>query len=152
MAHNGPQTRVTVYNQHQIFIADGSQWYIYDSDTSVLTGYTTDDAAATIAPSTVTFLDGYFVFSINGASNDRFYITNLFQGTTVGGLDWAAAEGDPDILQAVIADRRDLYLMGKKTLEVWYNAGDPDNRQYISALSGRLYADRLCGQMVSTEI
>jgi len=127
MAHNGPQTRVTVYNQHQIFIADGTQWYIYDSDTAALTGYTTDDAAATLQPSTVTFLDGYFVFSINGASNDRFYITNLYQGTTVGGLDWATAEGDPDTLMAVASDRRDLFLFGKTTLEVWYNSGDADN-------------------------
>jgi len=125
MAHNGPQTRVTAYNQHQIFIADGTQWYIYDSDTSTLTGYTTDDAAATIQPSTVTFIDGYFVFSTT--DSDRFYITNLYQGTTVGGLDFATPEGDPDNLQAVAADRRDLFLFGQKTLEVWYNSGDPDN-------------------------
>lgn len=115
MAHNG----VRAGANQQIFIADGTQRYIYDNTTSTLTGYT--DYAAT----TVVFLDGYFVFNI--ANSDRFYITSLYDGTTVGADDFATAEGDPDELQAVAADRRDLFLFGRKTLEVWYNSGDTDN-------------------------
>ena len=71
------------------------------------------------------FLDGYFAFNIS--DSDRFYITSLYDGTTVGSDDFATAEGDPDILQAVASDRRDLFLFGRDTLEVWYNSGDPDN-------------------------
>jgi hypothetical protein len=115
MAHNGIRSGA---NQ-QIFIADGTQRYIYDNTTSTLTGYT--DYAA----DTVTFLDGYFVFNV--VNTDRFYITSLYDGTTVGADDFATAEGDPDILQAVIADRRDLLLFGKTTFEAWYNSGDTDN-------------------------
>ena len=115
LAHNGVRTGA---NQ-QIFIADGSQRYIYDNTTSTLTAYT-DYAAGTVI-----FLDGYFVFNV--VDTDRFYITSLYDGTTVDSNDFATAEGDPDILQAVACDRRDLFLFGKKTLEVWYNAGDPDN-------------------------
>jgi hypothetical protein len=115
MAHNGVRTGA---NQ-QIFIADGTQRYIYDNTTSTLTGYT-DYAAVTVV-----FLDGYFAFNVK--DTDRFYITSLYDGTTVGANDFATAESDPDILQAVASDRRDLFLFGKETLEVWYNAGDPDN-------------------------
>jgi hypothetical protein len=115
MAHNGVRSGA---NQ-QIFIADGTQRYIYDNTTSTLTGYT--DYAA----ETVVFIDGYFAFNVK--DTDRFYITSLYDGTTVGADDFATAEGDPDKLQAVIADRRDLILVGEKTLEGWYNAGDPDN-------------------------
>lgn len=115
MAHNGTRSGA---NQ-QLFIADSTQRYIYDNTTQTLTGYT-DYAAVTVV-----FLDGYFVFNV--ADTDRFYITSLYDGTTVGADDFATAEGDPDELVAVAADGRDLLLFGKKTLEVWYNAGDPDN-------------------------
>lgn len=115
MAHNGSRTGA---NQ-QIFIADGTRRYIYDNTTTTLTEY--NDYAA----ETVVFLDGYFVFSVKGT--DRFYITSLYDGAVVGADDFATAEGDPDIMRAVFADRRELYLFGKKTLEVWYNSGDPDN-------------------------
>jgi len=115
MAHNGVRRSAT----QQIFIADGSQRYIYDNTTSTLTGYTDYEAV------TVVFLDGYFVFSVK--DTDRFYITSLYDGVTIDVNDWATAEGDPDALQAVATDRRDLFLFGKNTLEVWYNSGDPDN-------------------------
>ena len=115
MAHNGTRDSA---NQ-QIFIADGTQRYIYDNTTTTLTGYTDYSA------DTVCFLDGYFVF--NRTDTDRFYITSLYDGTTIDANDWATAEGDPDKLVAVAADRRDLFLFGERTLEVWYNSGDPDN-------------------------
>ncbi len=115
MAHNGVRTSA---NQ-QIHIVDGTQRYIYDNTTSTLTGFTDFAAETTL------FLDGYFVFNVK--DTDRFYITSLYDGTTVDFNDFATAEGDPDIMQAVASDRRELFLFGKKTLEIWYNAGDPDN-------------------------
>lgn len=115
MAHNG----VRAGANQQIFIADGYKRYIYDNTTQTLTSYS--DYAA----KTVVFLDGYFVFSL--PNSDRFYITSLYDGTTVSADDFATAESNPDELVAVAADRRDLFLFGEKTLEVWYNAGDPDN-------------------------
>ena len=121
MDHNGVRSG----ENQQIFIADGSQWYIYDNSTSTLTGYTTDDGSGSLSPEFVTYLDGYFAF--NDSGTDRFYITNLNDGTTVGADDFATAESNPDKLVALISNRRDLFLFGERTLEVWYNAGDPDN-------------------------
>jgi hypothetical protein len=115
MAHNGTRTGA---NQ-QIFIADGTQRYIYDNTTSTLTGYT--DYAAT----TVTFIDGYFLFTIT--NSDRVYFTNLYDGVTVTGTDFFTLEGHPDEALAVMGDQRELFGFGDETLEVWYNSGDNDN-------------------------
>ena len=115
MAHNGVRTAA---NQ-QIHIVDGTQRYIYDNTTATLTGFTDFAAETTV------FLDGYFAFNVK--DTDRFYITSLYDGTTVDSNDFATAEGDPDIMQGLATDRRELFLFGKKTLEIWYNAGDPDN-------------------------
>ena len=118
MAHNGVRADAS----QQIMIVDGSEGYIYDNTTSTLTKIADTDM---VASESVVFLDGYFVFAQK--DSDRFYITSLYDGTTIGSEDWATAEGDPDQLQAVASDRRDLFLFGKKTLEVWYNSGDADN-------------------------
>lgn len=118
MAHNG----VRAGANQQIMIVDGTKGYIYDNTTSTLSEIT--DADFTNSESVV-FLDGYFVFAQKGS--DRFWITSLYDGTLIDENDFATAEGDPDTLQAVATDRRDLFLFGKRTLEVWYNSGDPDN-------------------------
>jgi len=118
MAHNG--TRLGA-NQ-QLMIVDGQDGWIYDNTAETLSRITDTDM---VASECVTFLDGYFVFAQK--DSDRFWITSLYDGTTIDSSDFATAESDPDKLQGVIADRRDLYLFGEKTLEVWYNSGDPDN-------------------------
>lgn len=115
MAHNGSRANA---NQ-QLFIADGSRRYIFDRTDNTLTAYT--DYAA----KTVVFIDGYFIFNVSGT--DSFYLTALYDGTTVDPLDKSTAEGDPDEIQALLADRRELFIFGKKSLEVWYNSGDADN-------------------------
>jgi len=115
MAHNG----VRDSGNQQIFIADGTQRYIYDNLTSTLTGYT-DYAAVTVV-----FIDGFFVFNVKGT--DRFYLTNLYDGVTVTITDFETAEGDPDVIQSLIADQRQLQVLGKLSMSSWYNSGDLDN-------------------------
>jgi hypothetical protein len=130
MAHNGARAG----GNQQIFIADGSpNGYVYDNTTSTLTAnskvdYIDEDGntlSVDVSPETVVFVDGYFAFQVK--NTDRFYITNLYDGATIDPSDWATAEGDPDKLVAIASDRRDLFLFGEKTLEVWYNSGDADN-------------------------
>lgn len=115
MAHNG--TRASA-NQ-QIFIADGTQRYIYDNTTSTLTGYT-DYAAVTVV-----FIDHYFLFNVAGT--DTFYLTSQNDGVTVSALDVETAEGLPDKIQALVADQRQLQVFGEISMESYYNSGDADN-------------------------
>jgi len=118
MAHNGVRAGST----QQIMIVDGVEGYIYDNVTKTTTKIADTDM---VDSESITFLDGYFVFTQK--NTDRFWITSLYDGTAIDSNDFATAEGNPDILQAVIAHNRQLFLLGKKTFEVWYNSGDTDN-------------------------
>jgi len=117
MAHNGVRTGA---NQ-QIMIVDGTTGYIYDNTTSTLTEIADADM---VSADTVVFLDGYFVFS--QTSSDRFWITSQYDGTAIDSADFVTAEGDPDQIQALVADQRQLFVFGTKTTEVFYNSGDTD--------------------------
>ena len=117
MAHNGTRSGA---NQ-QIMIVDGTNGYIYDNITDTLSLITDGDF---VGGETVTFIDGYFMYSSRGS--DRVYFSSSYDGTAYDGSDFFTAEGNPDDVQAVIADRREIFLFGEKTLEVWYNSGDTD--------------------------
>lgn len=67
------------------------------------------------------FLDGYFV--ANRVSSRQFNISNLLDGATWSGLDFAYKEGYPDNILAVWSEPPLLYLLGTETLEVWRNSG-----------------------------
>lgn len=118
MAHNGTREGA---NQ-QIMIVDGLFGYIYDNNTQTLSEITDIDFTAS---QSVVFMDGYFIFAQK--DTDRFWLSGLYDGSTVDPTDFSTAEGYPDRIQALIADRRELYIFGESTLEVWYNAGDSDN-------------------------
>ena len=72
----------------------------------------------------VGFLDGYFVY--NQPNSQKFWVTSLYDGTSVDPLDFASAEGSPDDLVTLIVDHREVWLFGTTSVEVWYNAGLPD--------------------------
>ena len=81
------------------------------------------------ATDSVAFLDGYFVFNRRGTG--QFFISGLY-GTDFDALDFATAEASPDRLVGVVANNRELWMFGTKTIEIFYNSGDvtfPFNRQ-----------------------
>jgi len=118
MAHNG----VRAGANQQIMIVDGSTGYIYDNTTSTLTEIADADM---VSADTVVFFDGYFVF--NQTNTDRFWNTAQYDGTSIDGLDFYTAEGDPDKLLALVAEQRQLFALGEITTSAWYNSGDADN-------------------------
>jgi len=118
MAHNGLRGSAN----KQVMIVDGSDGWIYDNDTQTLTVISDADFTDSLS---VVFIDGYFLFAQK--DSDRFWLTSLYDGTSIDALDFSTAEGDPDDIQSLIADQRELFIFGKRTLEVWYNSGDTDN-------------------------
>lgn len=121
MAHNGPN------NGQQVCIVDGTDLYIWDSnaaDFKVITdsGDPDYDVDCPAGATHVVFMDGYFV--INDPSNDgRFYSSAGYDGTSWTNTAFATAERNPDKLQAIHVNGRELWLLGETTTEVWYNAG-----------------------------
>ena len=119
VAGTGPVNMVD--NGTQLFIAAGANGYIYNANTDVFAQITDPDFAGAVG---VGFLDGYFVF--NEPNSQKFWVTSLYDGTSVDPLDFASAEGSPDDLVTLIVDHREVWLFGQTSVEVWYNAGLPD--------------------------
>jgi hypothetical protein len=72
---------------------------------------------------TVAFQDGYFLMNLKGTG--KFFITGL-NDTTIDPLDFATAEGSPDLLLGLLCDHREVWLFGVGSIEVFYNSGNAD--------------------------
>jgi hypothetical protein len=109
-----------VDNGTHLVIVDGGNGYVWNLDTSLFTAIDDEDfSGATM----VSFLDGYFIFNITGTG--RFQISGLLD-TTIDGLDFATAEGNPDVLVSLLVDDRQLWLFGTVSTEIFYNSGNAD--------------------------
>jgi hypothetical protein len=108
-------------NGTQIFIATNPLGYIYNTSTGVFQQITNVNFTGAV---NVGYLDGYFVF--NEPNTQKVWVTSLLDGLTVDPLDFASAEGAPDLLTALICDHREVWLFGTNSVEVWYNAGLAD--------------------------
>jgi len=108
-------------NRSEVIFVDGNSGWTYNVGTSVFSKITDVDFKRA---DVVQYLDGYFV--LNEAGSDRFFISNLFDGRTYTGTDFATAESDSDVLVSLFADKRDLLLFGARTIEIWRNTGDID--------------------------
>lgn len=107
-------------NGKQLVMVDGNKGYYYDLEQSETKQITLEG----FYPSaTVTYQDGYFIFERKGTG--QFFISDLLS-VQFSPLDFATAEGQPDNLNAVLSDHRELFLFGSETIEVWYNSGAAD--------------------------
>ena len=70
---------------------------------------------------TVTFFDDVFVFDKLGTN--QFFISNILDGTTYDGTNFASAEVKPADVQAVLNNHETLLIFTKKIIESWYDAG-----------------------------
>ena len=108
-------------NGTQLFIAANGPSYIYNNTTNVFAQITDPDFPGAV---TVAYLDGYFVF--NEPNSQKVWVTSLLDGLSVDPLDFASAEGAPDLLTSLVVNNREVWLLGTNSIEVWYDAGTPD--------------------------
>jgi hypothetical protein len=71
----------------------------------------------------VTFLDGRWIF---GTASGRYFWSELNNARVVSSLSFATAEARPDGLVRAFADRGELWLFGKTTVEVHTGSGDAE--------------------------
>jgi hypothetical protein len=109
-------------NGTQIMIVDGTYGYIYNTSTNVFAQIVDVDFPA--KPVTVTFLAGRFIVNLTGSS--RFYVSDLYDGTSWDALNFANAETSPDPISAVLASNGQLILLGTRTTEYWGLSGSLD--------------------------
>jgi hypothetical protein len=103
-----------------VMLVTGPDGYTINPITGVVTKIT---EAVFQGADTVQFIDGYFAFNKTGTG--QFQITQLY-GTAIDGLDFATAEGAPDLLLSLITDHRELWLFGETSTEVYFNSGNVD--------------------------
>lgn len=68
----------------------------------------------------IDLVDGYFIF--NRPDTRQFYIS-LINQVAFDPLDFASKSGSPDKLMAAVATRRNVFLFGEQTTEIWTNTG-----------------------------
>ena len=105
-------------NGYQIFIACNGPSYIYNLNTSTLAQITDVDFPGAV---TVVYLDGYFIF--NEPNSQRIWSSYLLDGTQIDPLSYASAEASSDLVVSLLVQKRELWVFGTNSIEVWYNAG-----------------------------
>lgn len=119
-------------------VSNAGQCYMLDNGTTLVLvdgtprGYTLNLATMETAQITaegfygssrIDLVDGYLIF--NRPNTQQWYISLLNQAD-FDSLDFASKAGSPDKLVAAIATRRNVFLFGEQTTEVWSNVGNPD--------------------------
>jgi hypothetical protein len=107
-------------NGQVVMIVTGPNGYVLDMTSYTLTKITSTNF---LGADKVDFVDGYFIFNKPGTG--QFQITDLY-ATTIGDLDFATAEGSPDLLLSLIVDHREVWLFGENSTEVYFNSGNAD--------------------------
>jgi hypothetical protein len=105
-------------NGIDLLIVDGSRGYTFRFATNVFAKITDVDFPVAAH---CCFIDQYLL--VNDVNTRRFYLSGLSDAPDWDGLDFASKEGSPDNVVAIIADHRELFLIGDTTSEVWFDSG-----------------------------
>jgi hypothetical protein len=114
MADNGTQLCILV---------TGGDGYIYNRSTDTLVTITDPDFRANGNPTSVVFVDGYFVFTTD---EKKFICSDLNDGTSYNALDFGSASSSPDETVACVVYRNQLFVAGGQTIEGFQNIGGAD--------------------------
>lgn len=109
------------HGRDQLALVDGSNGYVLNLSTNVFSTITDVDWRGS---NWVEELDGYFIFFDPGT--DQFYLSSIDDATTLDALDFSSADAAPDDITTHRVMKRELYLMGSRSIEVWINSGDSD--------------------------
>lgn len=116
-------TSGTVYmasNPDQIMWVDGTATgYIYQIDTSNFHAIVTSDFPGA---ESVVFIDSYFV--VNEPDTGKFYVSSPNDGDSWDPLDVATAETSTDNIVGLGVTKGELWIIGEKSTEIWYNAAN----------------------------
>lgn len=111
-------------NSTQLIVvsAAGGGWILPLNDSAAYAQITS--AGFPVGSDSVTYQDTYFIATRNGTQ--EFFISAPGDGTSWDPLDFASKEGNPDFVLAVQMVRRQLWVLGTDTSEIWWNSGQPN--------------------------
>ena len=108
-------------NPTQLCLVDGPYGYIFTYATNAFTQITDPYFRGS---TTVTSLDGYFVF--NEPETNILYISAINDGLTGDPLDFASAEGSPGNIVGIIVVHEQLWIIKTDSVQMFYNSGAAD--------------------------
>lgn len=103
-----------------VMLVTGSSGYFITLSTLAVSTITDPDFTGA---DRVDYLDGYFIW--NKPGTQIFQISQLL-GTSISSLDFASAEGAPDLLVSQSVDHREYWAFGATTTQVFTNTGNSD--------------------------
>lgn len=109
MTENGTQVTILTENGTAYYATTSTVTQITDSDYQLANSVTT--------------LDGYTAFTQKDST--QFFISALRDTSSYSALDFASAEAESDNLVTILSYNRQLVLMGTRSIEVWYDSGNP---------------------------
>lgn len=118
MASNGK------YPNNQLAIADGQNLYVY---TTNQIGFGSISGLAYPKPTTVCFIDGYFLISYAETGRWQWAGINDLATESVNGLDYANAEEYPDPLLNIQPLKGIACMFGTRSIELWSDSGAKDS-------------------------
>ena len=107
------------HSSSQIVIVDGPSLYVFNIASGT---FTMVNSPAWRGSSYVDYVDGYFVFV--APDSEQFYISAIDDATSLDALDFSSADSQPDNIVRQIVFKREIFLFGRTSTEVWVdNAG-----------------------------
>lgn len=104
-------------NGTQLVITNGTSGYLYSS----LLGFVLISDTDFNAAETVQFFDQRFYFDWSGTN--KFFGSDLLDGTSYNALVFASAEARPDNVKAVVLNKQILLVFGAESIEPWQDIG-----------------------------
>jgi len=102
-------------NGVEICFVNGTQGFTYNATEGL-----EEIADADFNPAnTIEFFSSFFVFDRKGTN--QFFISDLLDGETYDGLDFASGEANADKVVAVIRRNDNLHVLGEKSIEIMYS-------------------------------
>lgn len=109
------------FNGAQLFIAGDIKSYVYVPSSAALSEVSDPDF---LGASSACSVNGYTITTV--PSSDEFQWFALRDATSVDALDFATAESNGDRNVAGRVANKDVHLFGEKTVEFFYNSGNPN--------------------------
>ena len=109
------------FNGSQVVIVAELKSYAWSPTALTLTEFTDPDFG--LATSTAS-VNGYSLFTV--PDEDRFIWAEIGDATDIDALSFASADTYGDFNVAVRVAKKDVWIFGKKSVEWFYNSGNPD--------------------------
>ncbi len=107
--------------QTQLVCVDGTNGYVLNLTSNVFAQITDPDWRGS---EWVSELDGFFIFS--EPDSDQFYLSEIDNPSSLDALDFYTADTKPDKIITHRVHKRELYLFGETSTEIWVNSGGLD--------------------------